>query len=57
MLELKIPRFKYMRDLEEVLQELKNAEKEYAKKCKMYGIEEKGKKSSKEEEQDIESEK
>lgn len=38
-----------MRDLEEVLQELKNAEKEYAKKCKMYGIEETGKKKTVEE--------
>ena len=27
-----------MRDLEEVLQELKAAEREYAKKCKKYGI-------------------
>ena len=27
-----------MKDLEEVLKELKAAEKEYAKKCKEYGI-------------------
>ena len=33
-----------MRDLEEILAELNAAEKEYAKKCKEYGIEEKGKK-------------
>ena len=37
-----------MRDLEEILKELKNAEKEYAEKCKKYGIEEK--KSKKKEE-------
>lgn len=33
-----------MRDLEEILAELNAAEKEYAQKCKEYGIEEKGKK-------------
>ena len=32
-----------MRDLEDVLKELKAAEKEYAKKCKQYGITESGK--------------
>ena len=32
-----------MRSLEEVLAELNAAEKEYAKKCREYGIEEKGK--------------
>ena len=32
-----------MRDLEEILAELNAAEKEYAKKCEEYGIEEKGK--------------
>ena len=30
-----------MRDLEDILKELKSAEKEYAEKCKKYGIEEK----------------
>ena len=29
-----------MRDLEEILKELNAAEKEYAEKCKRYGIEE-----------------
>ena len=33
-----------MRSLEEILAELNAAEKEYAKKCREYGIEEKGKK-------------
>lgn len=32
------------RSLQEVLEELENAEKEYADKCKKYGIEEKTKK-------------
>ena len=35
-----------MRSLEEILKELNEAEKEYAKKCKEYGIEEKGKKKN-----------
>ena len=38
-----------MRDLEEILKELKNAEKEYAEKCKKYGIEEKKSKKKEEE--------
>lgn len=33
-----------MRSLEEILSELNAAEKEYERKCAMYGIEEKGKK-------------
>lgn len=33
-----------MRDLEEILKELNAAEKEYAEKCKEYGIEESVKK-------------
>ncbi len=33
-----------MRSLEEILNELNAAEKEYARKCAEYGIEEKGKK-------------
>ena len=33
-----------MRSLEEVLKDLNDAEKEYAEKCKKYGIEEKQKK-------------
>ena len=32
-----------MRSLEEILVELNAAEKEYAQKCREYGIEEKGK--------------
>ena len=32
-----------MRSLEEILSELNAAEKEYERKCAMYGIEEKGK--------------
>ena len=39
-----------MRDLEEILKELNAAEKEYAEKCKIYGIEESsGRKQKKEE--------
>lgn len=37
-----------MKSLEEILQELNAAEKEYAAKCKEYGIEEKGKKKKEE---------
>lgn len=37
-----------MKSLEEILQELNAAEKEYAQKCKEYGIEEKGKKKKEE---------
>ena len=33
-----------MRSLEEILAELNAAEKEYAQKCREYGIEEKGRK-------------
>ena len=33
-----------MRDLEEILAELNAAEKEYAEKCRQYGIEEKTRK-------------
>ena len=33
-----------MRNLEEILNELNAAEKEYARKCEEYGIEEKGRK-------------
>ncbi len=33
-----------MRTLEEVLADLKASEKEYARKCREYGIEEKGRK-------------
>ena len=40
-------RFKNMRSLDEVLAELKAAEKEYAEKCQKYGIEEKHKKNKK----------
>lgn len=36
-----------MRSLDEVLAELKAAEKEYAEKCQKYGIEEKHKKNKK----------
>ena len=36
------------RSLEEILQELKEAEKEYAEKCKKYGIEEKHRKKKEE---------
>ncbi len=39
-----------MRSLEEILKELNEAEKEYARKCKEYGIEEKGKKKKNEDE-------
>ncbi len=41
-----------MRDLEEILAELNAAEKEYAKKCQEYGIEEKGRKKKAEEKSD-----
>lgn len=37
-----------MRDLEEILAELNAAEKEYARKCREYGIEEKGKRKKEE---------
>ena len=37
-----------MRSLEEILVELNAAEKEYAEKCKEYGIEEKGRKKKEE---------
>lgn len=37
-----------MRDLEEILKELNDAEKEFAQKCKEYGIEEKTKKKKEE---------
>ena len=37
-----------MRDLEEILAELNAAEKEYARKCQEYGIEEKGKRKNNE---------
>jgi len=36
------------RTLEEILKDLKDAEKEYSEKCKKYGIEEKGKKKKEE---------
>ncbi len=35
-----------MRELKEILAELNAAEKEYARKCKEYGIEEKGKRKN-----------
>lgn len=38
-----------MRDLETILAELNAAEKEYARKCEKYGIEEKGRKKKAEE--------
>ena len=38
-----------MRDLEEILAELNAAEKEYAQKCKEYGIEEKTRKKKSDE--------
>ena len=38
-----------MRSLEEILNELNAAEKEYEQKCRKYGIEEKGKKKKAEE--------
>lgn len=38
----------HMKSLEEILQELNAAEKEYAQKCKEYGIEEKGKRKKEE---------
>ncbi len=34
-----------MRDLKDILAELNAAEKEYERKCREYGIEEKGRKS------------
>ena len=37
-----------MRSLEEILVELNAAEKEYAQKCREYGIEEKGKRKKEE---------
>ena len=37
-----------MRSLEEILVELNAAEKEYAHKCREYGIEEKGKRKKEE---------
>ena len=43
-----------MRDLEEILKELNAAEKEYAEKCKIYGIEETGGRKKKTEEGDTE---
>jgi len=44
-----------MRSLEEILKELNDAEKEYAEKCKEYGIEEKTKKKKVEETNEIEA--
>ncbi len=41
-----------MRDLEEILAELNAAEKEYAQKCREYGIEEKGRKKKKDDVQE-----
>ena len=41
-----------MKDLEEILAELNAAEKEYAQKCKEYGIEEKGKRKKNDESQE-----
>ena len=41
-----------MRDLEEILAELNAAEKEYAKKCQEYGIEEKVRRKKSDETQD-----
>ncbi len=41
-----------MRDLEEILKELNAAEKEYAEKCKIYGIEESSSRKRKKDEDD-----
>ena len=43
------------RSLDEVLQELKQAEKEYQEKCKKYGIQEKEKKKKQDEQIDGEN--
>ena len=46
-----------MRDLEEILKELNEAEKEYAKKCEEYGISEKAKRKKEEDKTDSNDEK